>query len=44
MIQRWINERPREKLYNKTPIEAIKELLSNVNVALAMLKLPFIRN
>ena len=34
-IQRWINERPRETLNDKTPIEAIKELLSNINVALA---------
>ena len=34
-IQRQINERPRKTLNDKTPIEAIKELLSNINVALA---------
>lgn len=34
-IQRWINERPRETLGFKTPIEAIKELFSKTNVALA---------
>jgi IS30 family transposase len=34
-IRRWINERPRETLNDKSPIEAIKELLSNINVALA---------
>ena len=39
-IQSWINERPRETLNDKTPIEAIKELLSNINVALASLDYP----
>jgi IS30 family transposase len=34
-IQRWLNERPRETLNDKTPIEAIKELFSNLNVAIA---------
>jgi hypothetical protein len=34
-IQHWINERPRETLNDKTLIEAIKELLSNINIALA---------
>jgi IS30 family transposase len=29
-IQRWINERPRETLNDKTPIEAIKELFSQI--------------
>lgn len=29
-IQRWINERPRETLNDKTPIEAIKELFSQL--------------
>jgi IS30 family transposase len=29
-VQRWINERPRETLNNKTPIEAIKELFSQL--------------
>lgn len=29
-IQRWINERPRETLNDKTPIEAIKELFSHI--------------
>lgn len=34
-IPRWINERPRETLNDKTAIEAIKKLLSNINVASA---------
>ncbi len=34
-IQRWINERPRETLGFKTPIESIKELLSKEIVAVA---------
>jgi IS30 family transposase len=34
-IKRWINESPSETLNVKTPIEAIKELRSNINVTLA---------